>query len=355
MVIDRKSIGNRLAYTLLLGDIMQFSVIDKITAWGPGDWVRAEKHLRADEPFLRDHFPGTPVMPGVLTLEAMAQAGDWLVQSGRGVSPGRFCLQVVRTVKFMHFARPGDILTVLAKLVTEHADGAELACQAMVGDRMVASARMTLGARDGFAPATLDFGIATSEASEAGSQCADVAATDAFRWLWLDRFIEFREGHSAKAVKRVPCMRQGYSLGCLFPEQLTAALVLEGLAQTGGLLAFDAIRFRKSPIMAKITKAEFDGETEPGTVLEYAAELERLDDDSAAVRVTSRCGQRLHAQAQILYAFVANEGGGAAVDPAIFYTMMCDTGAFDVPREEQPLQEPIPQFDRSLHQLAETR
>ena len=118
-------------------------------------------------------------------------------------------------------------------------------------------------------------------------------------------------GHSAKAVKRVPRLRQGYSLGRLFPEQLTAALVLEGLAQTGGLLAFDAIHFRKAPIMAKITKAEFHGETEPGSVLEYAAELERLDDDGAAVRITSRCGERLHAQAQILFAFVGDEGGSS--------------------------------------------
>ena len=75
-------------------------------------------------------------------------------------------------------------------------------------------------------------------------------------------------------------MRQCYSLGHLFPEQLTAALVLEGLAQTGGLLAFDALRFRKSPIMAKITKAEFRGEPEPGTVLDYSAVLERLEEEA---------------------------------------------------------------------------
>jgi 3-hydroxyacyl-[acyl-carrier-protein] dehydratase len=323
---------------------MPFSVIDKITAWEPGGWIRAEKRVRVDEPFLPDHFPGTPVMPGVLTLEAMAQAGDWLVQSSRGLPPGRFCLQMVRAVKFMHFAQPGDIVTVSAKLVAEHADGAELACQAMVGDRTVASARMTLAVRDGFAPATLDVGIAAREACETSPQSADVAVAGAFRWLWLDRFVEFRAGHSAKAVKRVPRLRQGYALGRLFPEQLTAALVLEGLAQTGGLLAFDAIRFRKAPIMAKIIKAEFHGETEPGTVLEYAAELERLDDDGAAVRITSYCGRRLHAQAQILFAFVAKEGGGAAVDPAIFYTMLCDTGAFDVPRQELPLPEPTPRL-----------
>jgi hypothetical protein len=61
--------------------------------------------------------------------------------------------------------------------------------------------------------------------------------------------------------------------------------------------------------------------------------LERLDDDGAAVRVTSHCESRLHAQSQFLFAFVANEGG-VAVDPAIFYTMMCNTGAFEVPREQ---------------------
>ncbi len=335
---------------------MHFSVFDKITAWEPGDWIRAEKHLRVDEPFLPDHFPGTPVMPGVLTLEAMAQAGDWLVQSSRGEPPGRFCLHGIRAVKFLHFARPGDIVTVSAKLVAEHADGAELACQAMAGDRTVASARMTLGVRDRPAPVTLDVGIALPEASETSRLSADVAARGVFRWLWLDRFVEFREGHAAKAVKRVPHLRQGSSLGRLFPEQMTAALVLEGLAQTGGLLAFDAIRFRKAPIMAKIIKAEFHGETEPGTVLEYAAELERFDGDGAAVRAASRCGRQLQAEAQILYAFVASEGGGAAVDPAIFYAMMCDTGAFGVPRHELPPPESAPRLSADdSTQFTETR
>jgi 3-hydroxyacyl-[acyl-carrier-protein] dehydratase len=295
---------------------MHFTVIDDIIAWEPGDWIRAEKHLHAEEPFLPDHFPGSPVLPGVLTLEAMAQAGDWLVQSGRKETPGKFRMQTIRAVKFMHFARPGDTVTTSVKLVAERADGADLACQAMVGERVAASARMTIVAREDHATAALEN---------------DLASTAEFRWLWLDRFVEFNEGRSAKAVKQVPHLRQDYSFGRVFPEQLTATLVLEGLAQTGGILAFDAIRFRKAPIMAKIAKAEFFEETVPGSALEYTAELERLDDDGAAVRVTSRCESRLHAQAQFLFAFVASEGG-AAVDPAIFYTMMCNTGAFEVPR-----------------------
>jgi 3-hydroxyacyl-[acyl-carrier-protein] dehydratase len=174
--------------------------------------------------------------------------------------------------------------------------------------------------------------VASDECATAALENDDIATED-FRWLWLDRFVEINEGHSAKAVKQIPHLRPAYMFGHLYPEQLTATLVLEGLAQTGGILAFDAIRFRKAPIMAKIAKAEFFEDTVPGSVLEYTAELERLDDDGAAVRVTSHCESRLHAQSQFLFAFVANEGG-VAVDPAIFYTMMCNTGAFKVPREQ---------------------
>ena len=119
--------------------------------------------------------------------------------------------------------------------------------------------------------------------------------------------------------------------------------MIDGLAQTGGLLAFDALGFRKSPIMAKITKAEFCGEPEPGAVLDYSAVLERLDEDVAVVCTASHCGERLHAQAQILFAFLGDDRGSSTVDPAVFYTMMCDSGAFDVPPQRRLRSRPEPQ------------
>ena len=333
---------------------MHFSVIDRIIAWQPGGWIRAVKHLNGDERFLPDHFPGTPVMPGVLILEAMVQAGDWLIQGGRRETPGRFCLRALRAVKFVHFVLPRETLVISVKLVGENANQVELACQAAVDDRMVALARMTLAPRGTFTPdqcAANGEMLGVSEANPlspdirgapscsglvakaAGGVAADTAT--AYRWLWLDQFVEFQTGHSARSLKRVPRVRQCYSLGHLFPEQLTAALVLEGLAQTGGLLAFDALRFRKSPIMAKITKAEFCGEPEPGAVLDYSAVLERLDQDVAVVCTASHCGERLHAQAQILFAFLDDDRRSTTVDPAVFYTMMCDTGAFDIPPQRR--------------------
>jgi 3-hydroxyacyl-[acyl-carrier-protein] dehydratase len=333
---------------------MDFSVIDRIAAWEPGGWIRAEKYLRADECFLPDHFPGTPVMPGVLILEAMAQAGDWLIQRGRRESPGRFCLRALRAVKFARFVQPEETLVISAILVGENADGAELACQATVDDCAVASARMTLASRDSYPSYSSNaeddvLGVLLSSdlsrrvngppnCAELVGRAAGATAANAgagFRWIWLDRFVEFHSGRSARALKQVPYVRQDYSLGHLFPEQLTAALVLEGLAQTGGLLAFDALGFRKSPIMAKVTKAEFCGEPEPGAVLEYSAVLEHLDEEGAAVCTASRCGEYLHAQAHILFAFLGDDRGNMRVDPAAFFTMLCNAKALDVLPEPQ--------------------
>ena len=56
-----------------------FLLIDRIIALDPGKFVQAVKNVSINEPFFQGHFPGQPVFPGVLILEAMAQAGGFLV------------------------------------------------------------------------------------------------------------------------------------------------------------------------------------------------------------------------------------------------------------------------------------
>src|SRR5258707_1248686 len=69
---------------------MRFVLVDRITELHPGQSLVAVKNLSLAEEYLADHFPGFPVMPGVLMLEALTQAGAWL---GRGM--GAFAHSVV--------------------------------------------------------------------------------------------------------------------------------------------------------------------------------------------------------------------------------------------------------------------
>ena len=60
---------------------MRFVLIDRIQEIVPGQSLTAVKNLSLAEEYLADHFPGFPVMPGVLMLEAMTQSAAWLVRS----------------------------------------------------------------------------------------------------------------------------------------------------------------------------------------------------------------------------------------------------------------------------------
>ena len=66
---------------------MRFSLIDRIVELEPGVRITAVKSLTMAEEYLADHFPHFPVMPGVLMLEALTQAGAWLVRVERGFRP----------------------------------------------------------------------------------------------------------------------------------------------------------------------------------------------------------------------------------------------------------------------------
>ena len=70
---------------------MRFSLIDRIVELEPGERVTATKSLTMAEEYLADHFPHFPVMPGVLMLEAMTQAGAWLVRVSEDLPTAWWC------------------------------------------------------------------------------------------------------------------------------------------------------------------------------------------------------------------------------------------------------------------------
>lgn len=91
-----------------------FLLIDKIVSFEDNNKLVAIKNVTYNEPFFNGHFPGRPVMPGVLIMEAMAQASAFLaLRSSEGAKPGSAIFLVgADKVKFKRVVRPGDQLEI---------------------------------------------------------------------------------------------------------------------------------------------------------------------------------------------------------------------------------------------------
>jgi len=91
---------------------MRFSLVDRITSLEPGASVTAVKNLTLAEEYLSDHFPGFPVMPGVLMLETMVQAGAWLMRYTEDFQYSTILLKQAKAMRFNNFVTPGRCLVV---------------------------------------------------------------------------------------------------------------------------------------------------------------------------------------------------------------------------------------------------
>jgi 3-hydroxyacyl-[acyl-carrier-protein] dehydratase len=123
---------------------MRFRQLDRIVALEPGDRIKAVKRLRADEEYLKDHFPRFPVMPGVLMLEAMFQASTWLIRKSENFVHAVVTLREARNIKYADFVEPGQELVVTATLVKQDNTLSTLKVQGTVQDRIAASGRLIL-------------------------------------------------------------------------------------------------------------------------------------------------------------------------------------------------------------------
>ena len=124
-----------------------FLLVDRVLACEPGKSLRALKNVSINEPFFQGHFPGHPVMPGVLILEAMAQAAGMLTQLSKPASvPGEtqaiFYLVKVDKARFSRIVAPGDQLILEVELKRTLRSMALYACRALVDDKEVASAEI---------------------------------------------------------------------------------------------------------------------------------------------------------------------------------------------------------------------
>ena len=122
------------------------------------------------------------------------------------------------------------------------------------------------------------------------------------RWIWIDRFEEFVSGKSARAVKNLSLAEDHFADHFPGWPVMPAALMLEGLAQTGGILVGEANEYREKVVLAKIPKARFTREALAGEVLTYAVELLQLRPEGAIVAGKVLAGAEPIGEAEIYFA-----------------------------------------------------
>ncbi len=122
------------------------------------------------------------------------------------------------------------------------------------------------------------------------------------RWIWIDRFTAFESGKSATAVKCLSAAEDHFADHFPGYPVMPGSLILEGLAQTGGILVGEANQFREKVVLAKIPVAKFHREATPGEVLTYQADVIDLRPEGAVIRGKVTSGDDLIAEAEIFFA-----------------------------------------------------
>ncbi len=162
------------------------------------------------------------------------------------------------------------------------------------------------------------------------------------RWYWIDRFIEFESGRRAKAVKNISLAEEHVHDHFRNYPMIPSSLVIEGMAQTGGLLVSEYSEFTKKVVLAKVPKVKFYCEGLPGETLTYTAEIEYIKEEGAMVATTSYKGDVLHAEAEIVLAHLNDPRLESLFPPETYLRMMRLLGAYDVGKaaDGSPLQPP---------------
>jgi beta-hydroxyacyl-ACP dehydratase FabZ len=120
-------------------------LLDRILELEPGRKIVAIKNVTINEPFFQGHFPDLPVMPGVLILEAMAQAGGMMVVPEDGSAAEKnFYLASISQAKFRRTVIPGDQLTIELTVSQARGNFRKLSGKAEVEGQVAAEAELTL-------------------------------------------------------------------------------------------------------------------------------------------------------------------------------------------------------------------
>jgi 3-hydroxyacyl-[acyl-carrier-protein] dehydratase len=124
------------------------------------------------------------------------------------------------------------------------------------------------------------------------------------RWIWIDKFVEFTPKTSATAVKNVTLAEE--HLHDLYPNFpiVPHSLIVEGMAQTAGILVGEARNFAEKVILAKIGRATFHRLVRPGDTLTFEAKIDQLSEQGASISGRVTVGQELVAEIELMFSHI---------------------------------------------------
>jgi 3-hydroxyacyl-[acyl-carrier-protein] dehydratase len=130
------------------------------------------------------------------------------------------------------------------------------------------------------------------------------------RWIWIDKFTDFVKGTRASAVKC--CSLAEDHIHDLYPSFpiVPHSLIIEGMAQTSGILVGDAREFKEKVILAKVGKAVFHRLVRPGDTITFNAVIDTINETGAGISGTVHCNDDLVAEIEIVFSHIDNNLSG---------------------------------------------
>ena len=168
------------------------------------------------------------------------------------------------------------------------------------------------------------------------------------RWFWIDRFNEFVRGKQATAVKNVSLaeehLHDHFPGAALMPN----SPVVEGMAQTAGLLVAEALEFNRRVVLAKVAKAEFHYDAVPGDTLQFRATILDLKPTGSLAKVSSMVvdpagNEQLQGEAELFFAHLEpGEGVPKLFEPDELLKWLDHMHIYDIGQDEagNPLTRP---------------
>jgi 3-hydroxyacyl-[acyl-carrier-protein] dehydratase len=124
------------------------------------------------------------------------------------------------------------------------------------------------------------------------------------RWIWIDKFTEFTSRTSATAIKNVSLAEEHlHDLYPAFPI-VPHSLIVEGMAQTAGILVGEARNFEEKVILAKVGRATFHRLVRPGETIAFTATIEQLNEQGASIRGVVKSGDDLVAEIELMFSHI---------------------------------------------------